>query len=217
MPVVVKGLTSTLNALKEFEPDLKKELDAKIRQAAKPVVNAAKGYVPKEIPGLRTGWMRIGEGKKPMSGAAWKRAGLGDSTPRARFPLFNPSYVKAGIKFTSRYSKTNAAGFMNLYRIQNKTAAGAIYETAGRKNQMGQAWNPKSSSHDVSHSRNPYAGYHFNLAIESSGSMKGKNKLRGRLIYRAWEENGGRVTNAAGQAVNDIIERFHVKTRRIAA
>jgi hypothetical protein len=46
--------------------------------------------------------------------------------------------AKAGITYSTSPSKPNKNGFVALARILNKSAAGAIYETAGRKNPQGQ-------------------------------------------------------------------------------
>jgi hypothetical protein len=90
---------------------------------------------------------------------------------------------------SAKVSKPNRNGFAGIYMILNKTAVGAMYETAGRKNPWGQEWKPKSKSHQYSHSKNPRAGAHFVRSIANSGQMKGSGMMRGRVIYRAWSEN----------------------------
>jgi hypothetical protein len=54
------------------------------------------------------------------------------------FPKFNSMQAKAGITYSTSPSKPNKNGFVALARIINKSAGGAIYETAGRKNAQGQ-------------------------------------------------------------------------------
>jgi hypothetical protein len=128
------------------------------------------------------------------------------------FPFFNPTEVKAGIRFSDKMSKTNRAGFVSVFSIKNSSRAGAIYETAGRANGgRAQPWVGRkgSASHKFSHSANPDAGQHFINAISNSGQMKGEGKRRGRLIYRAWNENQGRANAAVFKAIERTTERFN--------
>jgi hypothetical protein len=113
MPVAVKGAVALRKALKEFTPDLAKQLPKEMAIALKPVVKAARGYAPSE--------------SQVLSG--WKPRSMGEG----RFPTYNASMVKAGIGYKTTPSKPNRRGFRSLARLFNKTAAGAIYETAGRK------------------------------------------------------------------------------------
>lgn len=210
MPTEVKGVIELRKALRAYSPDLEKEMRREIYDIVKPVVSAAKGYVPSEIVGLRRGWIRATRGKKITKTTSAFRRGV--------FPFYNPSEIKAGIKYSDKITKSNRAGFVSVFQIKNSSRAGAIYETAGRRdNGKAQPWvGPKGpSGHMYSHSMNPDAGQHFINAISNSGQMKGEGKRRGRLIFRAWNENQGRANAAVFKAIDKATERFNKRATMI--
>jgi hypothetical protein len=91
--------------------------------ALKTITSVARGYVPNDGQVL-SGW------SKNLSGA--------ENLAYRPFPKFNSALAKAGITYSTSPSKPNKNGFVALARIINKSAGGAIYETAGRKNAQGQ-------------------------------------------------------------------------------
>jgi hypothetical protein len=91
--------------------------------ALKTVTTVARGYVPNDGQVL-SGWSKTSSG--------------GENLTYRPFPKFNAMQAKAGITYSTSPSKPNRNGFVALARILNKSAAGAIYETAGRKNEQGQ-------------------------------------------------------------------------------
>jgi hypothetical protein len=188
MPVEFAGVNELRKAMKDYAPDLDKALKKELTALAKPVVTKARGYAPAVA---------------PLSN--WGRSG-------GRFPNYNGAAVKAGISFSTAKSKKNNRGFSSSVRIVNRTAAGAIYETAGRKNPFGQPWvGPKGpAGKKYSHSRNKYAGRDFIAAM--GGEMKGRGEDRGRLIYRAWEEDQGKTQDAMIKAVLRANAEFQKKT-----
>jgi hypothetical protein len=71
--------------------------------------------------------------------SGWSKTSSGaDNLVYRPFPKFNSMQAKAGITYSTSPSKPNKNGFVALARIINKSAGGAIYETAGRKNAQGQ-------------------------------------------------------------------------------
>jgi hypothetical protein len=123
MPVELEGAVQLRVALKRFAPDLSKETQTQMAAALKTVTTVARGYVPNDGQVL-SGWA------KTSSGA--------DNLVYRPFPKFNAMQAKAGITYSTSPSKPNKNGFVALARIINKSAGGAIYETAGRKNAQGQ-------------------------------------------------------------------------------
>lgn len=188
MPVELVGVNELRKALKQYAPDLDKALKKELKIATDPVVKAARGYAP---------------AMPPLSN--WGRG-------NGRFPLYNAKTVKSGIRLSTAKSKKNSRGFSSSVRIVNASAAGAIYETAGRKNPWGQPWvGPKGpAGKKYSHSPNKYAGRDFIAAM--GGEMKGKGQDRGRLLYRAWEEDQGKVQDAVIKAVMKTNQLFQSKT-----
>lgn len=188
MPIEFVGVNELRKALKQYAPDLDKQLKKDLKIATDPVVSAARGYAPASAP--LSNW---GKGN-------------------GRFPLYNAQKVKNGIRLSTARSKKNNKGFSSSVRIVNASAAGAIYETAGRKNPWGQPWvGPAGpAGKRYSHSPNKTAGRDFIAAM--GGEMKGRGSDKGRLLYRAWEEDQGKVQDAVIKAVMKTNDLFMKKT-----
>jgi hypothetical protein len=191
MPVVeLRGNSDLRKALRNFAPDLEKNLRKEMAVGLKPVVRAAKGFVP---------------AVSPMSGWAAR------SFNEGRFPTYNASTIVRGITYSTSAGRSNKKGFRSMARIMNKSAVGAIYETAGRKNPQGQVWVGKRAgdSKRVSHSNNPTAGRTFiaNL-VPLTSSIQGQ----GRLIYRAWAEDKGRAHGIAMRAIDKTKTEFYARS-----
>jgi hypothetical protein len=166
MPTEVKGALELRKALRNFAPDLGKETQKEIATALKPIVREARGFIPSQ---------------SPLSN--WAREG-------GRFPTFNAIIMKRGIGYKTTPSKANARGFRALAQIRNKSASGAIYETAGRR-----APGTKPSSRP-------------NFA-EAMGSLKGSQKNRGRAIFPAFELDKGKATVAVIKAIENAGKKFN--------
>ena len=123
MPVELEGAVQLRVALKRFAPDLSKATQEEMAAALKTITSVARGYVPNDGQVL-SGW------SKNLFGA--------ENLGYRPFPKFNSALAKAGITYSTSPSKPNKNGFVALARIINKSAGGAIYETAGRKNAQGQ-------------------------------------------------------------------------------
>jgi len=207
MPTEVVGAIALRKALNQYAPDLAKELTKELGAVLKPIVSQARGFVPTESP--MRGW-RSDSGRSITATTSMFRTG--------KFPVYNAGEIRRGIIYKTTPSKPNRAGFVNSVRIQNKTAAGAIYETAGRKNGQGQDWvGPKASgrSKGVSRSVNPYAGNQFisNLGNLYGPSSRGKSKMMGRLIFRAWDKTQGRANAAVFKSIENTTKKFNERTQ----
>jgi hypothetical protein len=187
MPTIeIRGNVDLRKALRAFAPDLEKQLKKDLAAAMKPVVAKARGFAPAQA---------------PMSGWAPR------SFSEAKFPFYSASTIKSGIVYSTSPSKVNPYGFSSMATITNKSAAGAIYETAGRNGP--QPWvGPKAggASKKVSRSVNPGAGATFiqNLP-ELTSSLKG----RGRLIFKAWAQDQGKADGAALTAIDKTTRAFN--------
>jgi hypothetical protein len=199
MPTEVTGALELRKALKKVEPALAKETEKEIRNLLKVVVKKARGFVPSEAP--LSGW--------------GKAVGIWENR------VFNTSDIKRGLGYSTAPSKPNKRGFRSVATIFNKSAAGSIYETAGRKNPQGQpaakrtvGWTGGAfgegtigqvwqSGKDINSSANPNAGRQFIDALpelvdsqQSNVAGRRTRKTKGRLLFRAWAEDQGK-TNAA--------------------
>lgn len=214
MPTEVKGAVELRKALKKFTPDLAKETQKELGTILKPITQKARGFIPSTSP--LSGWEREG-------GGAWGRI------------AFSSGEAKRGIGYKATPSKPNRSGFRSLARIVNASPAGSIYETAGRLNPQGRPQAPlakvvapghvnfgktiRSGSKGQSLSNNPDAGRQFIDAMNRTSPIvnafkrqegqagRSTRKMKGRAIFRAWAEDGGK-TNAA---VIAAIEKSKVK------
>lgn len=178
-------------ALNQLAPDLKKELDKEVRAALKPIVKDAKSKVPSVPPGGLFNWNYPGYERKSR-------------TSRKRgFPSYDAKVVRKGLTYSVSPSKISGAGFVSLFTLFNKSATGAIIETAGRRNPGGD---PRSQSN------NKRAGSRFIGAMNGVGALtdyadRGREST-GRLLYAAYARNQGRAVNAALQALANAERKF---------
>jgi len=173
MPASVKGGVELRKALRKFAPDLGKETQKEIAGALKPITKTAKGYLPDDGSVL-SGW-------------------LPRDNSQARFPAYSARLVKAGIGYKTSPSKPNRKGFRSLARVFNKTAAGAIYETMGRKT---------PSSRFVQNQNGKYGA-----------QMKGDGKMEGRALYRAYEENQGKARESVLTAIQTAANKLNATAK----
>jgi len=172
MPVAVKGAVALRKALKQYTPDLAKQLPKEMAVALKPVVKTARGYLPSQG-SILSNW-------QPRENS------------QGRFPTYAANLVKRGIGYKTSPSKPNKKGFRSLARLFNKTAAGAIYETAGRIN--------------------PDSIFVKNMNNKYSSTMKGRDKMQGRALYRAYEENNGKARDGVLRAIEKAKNSFDKRT-----
>jgi len=197
MPVDVKGVKETIKALRKFDPELLKEMNSEIKSVMVPLRDKARGYAPSPVPGNLYGWNENTVGKKITAKNSAFRTFNTEGRLRL-FPLYDYETVKKGIYYSQAPSKRNKNGWRALYFVANRSAAGAIYETAGRKNPGGD---PNSKSN------NPGAGANF---ISRMGPLYGDNQAeRGRMIFRAWKEDEGKAQAAVVNAITKTIEAFN--------
>jgi hypothetical protein len=192
MPVEIKGLGNTQKAMRQFTPDLFKKMNKEISAVMIPVRNEAREYVPLSV---LSGWTN--------------QRGIWALTDRT----YNAATIKKGIVYRRGRSRANESGFQSSYRIVNTTAAGAIYETAGRKNPSGQPWvgAKGAAGKRYSHSDNPRAGLRFINSM--GGQLVGGGKTKGRLIYRAWAKENGKVIPSVIKSINSAITEFNRRAK----
>jgi hypothetical protein len=174
MPVEVKGAIATRKALRQFEPDLAKETTKEIASFLKPVTKNARGFLPsnEEVP---SGWV-----KRPNAQGRWANRS------------YDAAEARRGVTYKSSPSKANRNGFRSLATIFNKSAAGAIYETAGRK-----------------------SGITGNFTPKLGGQIKGKKqKESGRVIFRAVQEDEGRATAGIIKAVEKAAAKLNARSKQ---
>ena len=212
MPTEVSGALELRKALRKVEPALAKETEKEIRNLLKVVSNKAKGFVPSTAP--LSGW--------------GKAVGVWENR------VFSSSDIKRGLGYSTAPSKPNKRGFRSIATIFNKSAAGSIYETAGRLSGpegRGQAplvnvyesagtplarragYQKRSSDRTKSQSANPHAGRQFIDALpplvdsqQSGVAGRRTRKTKGRLLFRAWAEDQGKTNAAVLKAIGKSMD-----------
>jgi hypothetical protein len=196
------GAAELRTALRKFEPDLAKEMQTEVANLLKPIVKKARGFIPSDF-----------------TPSNWR-----GETKTGKWPIYNATLMRRGIGYKTTPTRPNRRGFSYAASIANKTASGAIFETAGRKNPNGMQKAPKGTprtNKNFSHSNNPQAGAQFIRALENAspiaqanirtGSGRRGRYLKGRLIYRAWAEDGGKTNAAVIKAIEGAANKFRAR------
>jgi hypothetical protein len=210
MPVELDNAVALSKALKQYAPELAKETQKEIAGHLRKVVNQARGFVPSDSP--LSGW--------------------GNAVGIWEYRAFNAGLIKKGLGYSTTPTKPNRRGFRSLATIFNKSASGAIYETAGRKNPQGlppaqrvrkyrngkfiTEWQMDKT---VNKSANPNAGRQFINALpplvdsqQSNSAGRRTRKTKGRLLFRAWANDQGKTTAAVVKAIQASNEKVVKKS-----
>jgi len=142
--VQIVGVKQAINSLRKIDPQLQKDFKAEATAIAQPAINAAKSAYS----------------QMPLSGMAYRWADRG----RKIFP-FTISGAQAGVKMRFD-TRRNALG---VILIEQKNAATAVFEGAGRKdtNRLGTSLDSVS----------PERGFAM--------AMPGRTRLIGPAVYKA--------------------------------
>jgi hypothetical protein len=209
MPAELQGAVALRKALNQYAPELAKETQKEVAGHLRKVVNRARGFVPADSP--LSGWANpVGE---------WE------------YRAYNSGVIRKGLGYSTAPTRPNKRGFRSLATIFNKSAAGAIYETAGRKNPSGQPSQASTrgryssyidTSNKVNKSANPNAGRQFIDALpplvdsqQSNSAGRRTRKTKGRLMFRAWAEDQGRTTAAVVKAIQNANNKVIVRTNAL--
>jgi hypothetical protein len=196
------GVKELRSALRKFEPDLSQELQTEVANFLKPIVKKARGYIESDF-----------------TPSNWR-----GETKTGKWPIYNATLMRRGIGYKTTPTKPNRRGFIYAASMHNKTASGAIYETAGRKNPSGMQKAPRGTSRknkNYSHSNNPQAGNQFIAALENASPMAQGNTrigsgrrgryMKGRAIFRAWAEDENRTEGAILKAIEGAATKFRLR------
>ena len=164
----------SLDLVRQFAPDLNKAMNKDIDKMLLKVVDRARGFVP---------------AKSPMSG--WTPATQGSGTWATK--AFEQSAVQRGITKTraarARYIRgTYATG----YAIQDGTAAGVIYESAGTKTPGGKS---------------PQGAQFIRNIAERSGVASNKH----RMIVEAVIEMRPEIRRKIDNVIDDAMRQFNAR------
>jgi hypothetical protein len=167
MPTELKGASALRKALKQFDPDLDKEVRGEMVGFLKPVVKKARGYMPanSEMP-----------------------SGFVGTAEDGQFPKYDSTIARRGVGYKLTPTKPNRQGWISTVSIRNRTAGGAIYETAGRK-----------------------SGNTGNFTPRLRGTLAGSGKMQGRAMFKAYKEDEGKAKLGVIRALEKAAAKFNAK------
>lgn len=228
MPVEVEvvGVNDVLKGLTFIDEDLYKRVKAAVNPLMKTVETKAKGFVASNTDVL-SGWA------KPIQSTV-------DYRP---FPKYDENQVRGGIGFKEGKNRQFSNGYQVESYVYNISAAGRIYETAGRLNPQGRApftsineggstmaykqsgsAKSRSRARSAYNSNNPFAGYQFVTDLPTltsqprvKGARSGGRKTKGRLIYKAWAQDSGDIYGVIVKAINATATHFNKTTEKKVA
>jgi len=197
MPVEVKGVVEARKILRKLSPGILKEYNAQIAAPLKEIARDAKSMTPDTFSGLSNFNYPGYDRKSAIQG-------------RRPFPSFVPTVVRRGLTYSLAKTRANRSGWVALVSMLNKSAAGAIVETAGRRNPSG---------YSGSRSKNPHAGKQFIDAMNNQvGTLKQTGqtaKTQGRLMGAALVENQGRAQTVILRVLDQVAKTANEKIARL--
>ena len=222
MPAKVVGVEDVLKGLSFFDDDMYNRIKTVLGPLMRDVETTAKNDVPGNGEML-SGW------SKPISSSDIKYR---------PFPKYDAAMIKGGIGYKEGQNRKFKNGFQVENYVYNISAAGRIYETAGRVNPQGRA--PFTSIHEGGgvvayekqqtrktrsratrsyNSNNPFAGYQFVSSLETltsqpklPGIRSGTRKTKGRLIYKAWAKKSPGIYQEIVKTINTKAIDFNKAT-----
>ena len=181
MPAEVVGVEDVLKGLSFFDDDMYNRIKTVLGPLMRDVESAAKSDVPSNGEML-SGW------SKPISSP--------DINYRP-FPKYEAAMVKGGIGYKEGQNRKFKNGFQVENYVYNISAAGRIYETAGRKNPQGQPSVERKGLVYRTGSNGP-GDFQINYYLPPAAKGKGYNNSANPKAGKQFIDN----LNSTGQLVN---------------
>ena len=219
MPVQIKGGIELRKALRKFTPDLAKETQKEMAGLLRPIVSKARGFIPSPAP--LSGWGRASTtGKFPEWDGRAAKGGVGYKT--------TPSRPNAqGFRSLARIHNSSASGA--IYETAGRTHPNGreqakmievVIPTWRRDTGAGEhRYMTSTDKTKYGRSNNPNAGNMFVQAIDQYSVIKDagfqtgagliSRKMKGRAIFRAWAEDGGKTKAAFIKAIETSRDKFN--------
>ena len=170
--IVLTGIKETLDALKEFDKDAVKRFNKVINTELAGAQRDAKGLINDEPP--MSGWSKsdaIKPRKTTRGGAGW--------------PGWNAGEIKSKITKTKAQGKVRGDYTTSAGALLNKSAAGSIFEVAGRVASGTKATTAQSSSGQF---------------LRTLGNRFGKAS---RVVWRVVDKDKARIEANVKRALDD--------------
>jgi hypothetical protein len=160
--VVLTGVKETLQALEKFDKDAVKSFNKVINSELRNAKKDAQGFVKADAP--LSGWStQPARNPRSRGGAGW--------------PAWDQSVIKAGISSSKAEGKVRRDYTTSAGALKNRSAAGVIYELAGRSN--------RGTGTFIS-----------NLEKQESQAS--------RLVWKSVDKNKDRIVNNVEKAFNNV-------------
>jgi hypothetical protein len=171
----VTGLEQTVRDLKQWDVDALKIMNKEIYQVMKKIQVDARQLMPTTTPLSK--W-----GMEPKEGDKWGRL------------QFVPRSARMGLKTKIERQRRKGTWTSRAYLMINAYPAGAIYETAGRKNPDGKS--PQGAA--------------FIRAIQADSGVTVRGK-QGRVAYKAVQDREPYTMNEMGNAIDKGVSALNRK------
>lgn len=159
--IVLTGIRETLKALEEFDKDAVKQFNKLVNSELNNAKKDAQGFVKSEPP--LSGWnTQPARNPRTRGGAGW--------------PAWDQSIIKAGIGVSKAERKVRMDYTTNAGALRNRSAAGVIYELAGRENRRGNFIK----------------------------NLEGKVGNASRLVWKAVDKNRPKIEQNVSKALDDL-------------
>ena len=160
--VVLTGVKETLKALEKFDKDAVKSFNKVINSELRNAKKDAQGFVKADAP--LSGWStQPARNPRSRGGAGW--------------PAWDQSVIRAGISSSKAEGKVRRDYTTSAGSLKNRSAAGVIYELAGRSN--------RGTGTFIS-----------NLEKQESQAS--------RLVWKSVDKNKDRIINNVEKAFNNV-------------
>jgi hypothetical protein len=229
MPAEVVGVKDVLAGLNFIDKDLQDRIRAAIDPAMRAVAAKAKSFVPGNSEVL-SGWTKepspdINYRPFPKYDANTIKAGIGynqgeNQTFKNGFKVSNYVYNVSGAgriyETAGRKNPQGRAPFQQIDPSSPGTSFGPLQGFEGKKKAKEYTYNRSTREYS---SNNPFAGYQFVTSMPGltsqpkiKGIRGGGRKTKGRLIYKAWAQDSGKVYQAMLGAINSTAIKFNKST-----
>ena len=159
--IVLTGIKETLKALEDFDKDAVKQFNKLVNSELGNAKKDAQGFVKSEPP--LSGWnTQPARNPRTRGGAGW--------------PAWDQSVIRSGISVTKAERKVRMDYTTNAGALRNKSAAGVIYELAGRENRRGNFIK----------------------------NLEGKVGNASRLVWKSVDKNRPRIEQNVSKALQDL-------------
>jgi hypothetical protein len=229
MPAEVVGVKDVQKGLSFIDEDMRQRIKAAIDPLMRGVALKAKSYVPGNGEVL-SGWAKesnpeINFRPFPKYDVGTVKAGIGYNAGdnkafkngfRVSNYVYNVSAPGRIYETAGRKNPQGRAPFQQIDPSAPGTSFGAVQGFEGRVRAKEYTYNKSTREYA---SNNPFAGYQFVTSMPAltsqpriKGVRSGGRKTKGRLIYKAWAQDSGKVYDAILGAINATAVKFNKST-----